>query len=63
MLGIDEEICKIFGQHPGRLRALGKMAGDFDLLIGATGLRYELTVLTNNHRHFSLIDGLVIESL
>ena len=62
ILGIDEETCKIFGQHRGRLRALGKVVGDFDLLIGATGLRYELTVLTNNRRHFSLIDGLVIES-
>jgi tRNA(fMet)-specific endonuclease VapC len=62
MLGIDAETCKIFGQHRGRLRAAGKMVGDFDLLIGATGLRYELTVLTNNRRHFSLIDGLAIES-
>jgi len=38
------------------------MVGDFDLLIGATGLRYGLTVLTNNLRHFELIEGLPIES-
>lgn len=62
VLGIDTEICKIFGQHRGRLRATGKVLGDFDLLIGSTALRYELTVLTNNRRHFSLIDGLAIES-
>jgi tRNA(fMet)-specific endonuclease VapC len=62
MVGLDEEICKIFGQHRGRLRAMGKTVGDFDLLIGATGLRYELTILTNNRRHFTLIDGLTIES-
>jgi predicted nucleic acid-binding protein len=38
------------------------MVGDFDLLIGATGLRHGLTVLTNNRRHFELIEGLPIES-
>ena len=63
VLGIDTETCKIFGQHRGRLRAMGKVLGDFDLLIGSTALRHELTVLTNNRRHFSLIDGLAIESL
>ncbi|MBI5316153.1 MAG: type II toxin-antitoxin system VapC family toxin [Nitrospirae bacterium] len=62
VLGIDAETCKIFGQHRGRLRAKGKMVGDFDLLIGATGLRHGLTVLTNNRRHFELIEGLPIES-
>lgn len=62
VLGIDAETCKIFGQHRGRLRARGKMVGDFDLLIGATGLRHGLTVLTNNRRHFELIEGLQIES-
>ena len=61
ILGIDAETCKIFGQHRGRLRAKGKMVGDFDLLIGATGLRHRLTVLTNNRRHFELIERLPIE--
>ena len=62
VLGIDAETRKIFGQHRGRLRAKGKMVGDFDLLIGATGLRHGLTVLTNNRRHVELIEGLPIES-
>lgn len=62
VLGIDDETCRIFGQQRGRLRALGKVVGDFDLLIGATSLRYELTVLTNNRRHFELIEGLALES-
>jgi predicted nucleic acid-binding protein len=33
-----------------------------DLLIGSTALRHELTLLTNNRRHFALIDSLKIES-
>lgn len=63
VLGIDEDICKTFGRERGRLRAAGLMIGDFDLLIAATALQYDLTLLTNNRRHFERIDGLRIESV
>ena len=63
VLGLDERTCQIFGKERGRLRAAGLMIGDCDLLIGATALRYDLTLLTNNRRHFERIDGLRIESL
>ena len=63
ILGLDEETCKTFGKERGRLRAAGLMIGDCDLLIGATALRHNLTVLTNNRRHFDRIEGLRIESL
>jgi tRNA(fMet)-specific endonuclease VapC len=62
VLGIDEEICKIFGRERGRLRKAGQLIGDFDLLIAATGLHYGLTVLTNNRQHFERVEGLPIES-
>ena len=39
------------------------MIGDCDLLIGATALRQNLTLLTNNRRHFERIDDLRMESL
>ena len=63
VLGIDEEVCKIFGRERGRLRKAGQLIGDFDLLIAATGLHYGLTVLTNNRQHFERVDGLQIESI
>lgn len=63
VLGIDEEICKIFGRERGRLRKAGQLIGDFDLLIAATGLHYGLTVLTNNRQHFERVEGLQIESI
>jgi tRNA(fMet)-specific endonuclease VapC len=63
VLGIDEDICKTFGRERGRLCAAGLMIGDFDLLIAATALQYDLTLLTNNRRHFERIDGLRIESV
>jgi predicted nucleic acid-binding protein len=63
LVGIDEEICKLFGKERGRLRAEGKRIGDFDLLIGATARQHELTLLTNNRRHFENIEGLRIENV
>ena len=63
ILGIDEETCKIFGkERAGRLRAAGALVGDCDLLIGATVLRQDLILLTNNRRHFERIEGVQIES-
>jgi tRNA(fMet)-specific endonuclease VapC len=63
VLGIDEETAKIFGRERGRLRADGLLIGDADLLIAATALQYNLTLLSNNRRHFERIDGLRIESV
>jgi tRNA(fMet)-specific endonuclease VapC len=63
VISIDGEISRLFGKEHGRLRAVGKMASDFDLMIGITARRYGLTLLTNNRRHFENIDGLRLESL
>ena len=52
-----------YWKERGRLRAAGRSIGDFDLLIGATALHHDLTLLTNNRRHFERIEGLRIESL
>jgi tRNA(fMet)-specific endonuclease VapC len=62
-LGIDEETCKLFGRERGRLRAEGKRVADFDLIIGVTALQHDLTLLTNNRKHFEAIEGLRIETL
>ena len=63
VLGIDEEICKLFGKERGRLRKQGALIGDFDLLIAATCLHYGLPLLTNNRQHFERVEGLQIESV
>ncbi len=63
VFSIDEEISRLFGKERGRLRAVGKATSDFDLLVGITARRYNLTLLTNNRRHFENIEGLRVESL
>ena len=62
LLGVDDGICRIFGEQRGRLRQHGQMIGDFDLLIAATCLHHDLKLLTNNRRHFQRIEGLEIIS-
>ncbi|OFW24778.1 MAG: hypothetical protein A3H27_11475 [Acidobacteria bacterium RIFCSPLOWO2_02_FULL_59_13] len=62
VIGIDEETCKLFGKERGRLRASKKLMGDFDILIGMTARQHGLTLLTNNRRHFELIEDLKIQS-
>ena len=63
VLGLKEEICQIFGRERGKLRKHGNIIGDFDLLIASTCLYYNLTLLTNNVRHFERVEGLLITSL
>jgi tRNA(fMet)-specific endonuclease VapC len=62
-VGRDEEAARIFGRQRGRLRAEGLLIGDTDQLIAATALQYDLTLLSNNRRHFERIEGLRIESV
>jgi tRNA(fMet)-specific endonuclease VapC len=63
VLNVDQEVCKIFGRERGKLRQQNKMISDFDLLIASTCLYYNLTLLTNNRRHFDMVEGLNILSL
>ena len=55
---IDDEVCRIFGQQKGRLRVGNALTGDNDIWIGATAIRHDLTLLTNNRRHFERMEGL-----
>lgn len=63
VVGVDAETARIFAAERSRLRAEGRMIGDLDLLIGATALRHDLTLLTNNRRHFERIPSLSVESV
>lgn len=44
------------------LRQKGKLIGDFDILIAATALAEEASLVTNNTEHFRRIDGLRLEA-
>ena len=62
ILPLNTEICALFGTERARLRANGTLIGDLDLLIGCTALHHDLTILTNNIRHFKRIQNLNLTS-
>lgn len=47
-----------FAHIRGALRAKGQLIGDADLLIAATALEHDLTLVTQNLRHFKRISNL-----
>ena len=60
---LDDAACQVFGEERARLRDEGNLIGDMDILIGATAISNNLTLLTNNTRHFERIQGLNIISV
>ena len=63
IIGLNDEICRLFGRERSRLQLQRTKIGDFDLLIGCTALHLNLTVLTNNRKDFEKIEAIQIESL
>ncbi|NJN84268.1 MAG: type II toxin-antitoxin system VapC family toxin [Caldilineaceae bacterium] len=51
---------KLFAQIRGELRAKGQIIGDLDILIAATAIEHNLTLVTQNRRHFDRISNLKI---
>jgi tRNA(fMet)-specific endonuclease VapC len=52
----------LYGKEKARLRKLGTMIGDFDLLIGCTSVEKELIMVTENLGEFERITGIRIEN-
>ena len=51
----------VYAKEKVRLKKAGMPIEDFDLLIGCAAQAAKLTMVTNNIKHFSHIEGLVIE--
>jgi tRNA(fMet)-specific endonuclease VapC len=49
---------EVFARTRADLRRSGQLIADLDLLIAATALHHDLTLLTRNVRHFARIPGL-----
>ena len=60
LLGLDLTTARIFGERRAQLRAQGLLIDNFDLLIAATALRFDLTLVTRNVSDFGRIEGLQI---
>jgi predicted nucleic acid-binding protein len=58
ILGINDPIMEQFAEIRAYLRRRGEIISDFDILLAATALHYDLTVLTFNVRHLSRVPDL-----
>jgi tRNA(fMet)-specific endonuclease VapC len=57
-LPLTVPIMALFARLRADLRGRGMIIPDLDLLIAATALEHDLTLLTRNRRHFERIPGL-----
>jgi tRNA(fMet)-specific endonuclease VapC len=55
IISLTEPIMRQFARIRGELRRTGKIIGDFDILIGATVLHHDLTLVTRNLKDYSRI--------
>ena len=62
VIGLNDDISRLFGEHRARLQIQRTPIGDFDLLIGCTALHHNLTVLTDNRKDFQRIEYVRIET-
>jgi tRNA(fMet)-specific endonuclease VapC len=60
ILDVTRPIVARFAHERAILRRRGAMIADFDLLIAATALTYDLTFVTRNTRHFERVGGLTL---
>lgn len=58
----DDATAETFAELRSYLRRKGMLIPDFDLLIAATAIRHDLTILTFNARHLTRVPDLKIYS-
>ena len=58
LLTLNDPIMEKFAEVRSYLRRRGQLISDFDILIGATALHHDLTLLTYNTCHFKRIPDL-----
>lgn len=60
--GVPESAAETYGTIRAKLESKGRQIGNNDLWIAAQALASNLTLVTNNEKEFTRIDGLVIEN-
>lgn len=62
VLDVDRRVARRFARIRGELRRNGQLIPDADLLIAATALCHDLTIITRNIRHFQRVSALKLYS-
>ena len=59
-LNLDHAVLRRYGEIRNYLRPRNELIGDIDTLIAATALEHDISIVTNNVRHFSRVPGLSV---
>ena len=62
VIDISKAIMETYGNIKAETQEKGNPIDDMDLLIAATALTQNYTLVTNNEKHFAKIPGLVIQN-
>ncbi|MBN8222291.1 MAG: type II toxin-antitoxin system VapC family toxin [Spirochaetes bacterium] len=62
LLEVDQAVIEIFSKLKAQNRKTGQIVDDMDLLIAATALCNNLTLVSNNEKHFKGIPGLSLKN-
>ena len=62
VLDLGKGIIEVFSGLKARLESAGTRLDDMDLMIGATAIYMNLSLVTNNRQHFARMDDLELES-
>ena len=57
-----ESALQTYAEQKARLKRLGRLPGEFDMLVGSTALAHNLTLFTRNTRHFVDLSGIQLEN-
>ena len=58
VLPVGQEVIEIFGMEKAKLERRGTPLDDFNLILGCCALAHNLTLVTNNVKHFKKMEGL-----
>jgi tRNA(fMet)-specific endonuclease VapC len=61
-INLDITITEEYAKIKSKLRKIGNLIDDLDILIGATAIVNGLTIITNNEQYFNRIDNIFIEN-
>ena len=62
ILSVDFSVAETFGMLKSALESQGTPLDDFDLVIAASALAHNLTLVTNNEKHFRRVEGLKLDN-
>jgi tRNA(fMet)-specific endonuclease VapC len=55
------DALETYAQQKAHLKRIGRLQGEFDMLIGSVAVAHGLTLVTHNTRHFTDMVGIVLE--